>query len=357
MGEAVEVGGQHVAQHEVLLVVLHLDDVGGLTGEGAVGLGEGRLTRRVHEQPAEAVEEVVAGGAVDRPRGGKLLAGLEDLLDHQPGAGGGVVQPPEVALGITKAVGVVDAQPVDHALRHPVEHQGVGVGEDLFVFHPQRRQRGDVEEAAVVELAPGGPPVGQAVVLAVQEGIEEVGVGVDAVHGGIDGGGDLRPLVAHPGQRPLEHLLVAVAVAHADSIGGGRRRQGGESGGQELQLVVVTPARGGQVGGGQGEGQAERRRGDGEPVLEVGDVERAALALEDQPAGLEDPAVVVAEYGDEHGVAQLGLGALPVHVEVGRPPARRTVLQHVAPPGVAGGDGHVVGHDVEYLAETGGRQR
>src|SRR5207245_5197163 len=43
----------------------------------------------------------------------------------------------------------------------------------------------------------------------------------------------------------------------------------------------------------------------------------------------------------------------PVDVEVGGVLTRRAVLQHVPPPAVPAGDGHVVGDDVEHLPEPG----
>jgi hypothetical protein len=60
---------------------------------------------------------------------------------------------------------------------------------------------------------------------------------------------------------------------------------------------------------------------------------------------------VVAEDRQQHAVAQVRLGMGPFDVEVGSEAARRPVLEDVPPPRVVGTDGHVVGHDVEHLAE------
>src|SRR3546814_20877435 len=61
--------------------------------------------------------------------------------------------------------------------------------EHLLVLDPNADQRGDAEEAAVVELLVGGAPVGQAIVLAEQQGVERVGVGGDRGQLRVDGGG------------------------------------------------------------------------------------------------------------------------------------------------------------------------
>ena len=85
--------------------------------------------------------------------------------------------------------------------------------------------------------------------------------------------------------------------------------------------------------------------------------ERAFPGQAHQPVFQRAP-VVLAEHGQEDGVAQPALGRIPVDVEVGRIRARRSVLEHVPPPRVtAPRDGHVVGHDVEDLPEPVSRER
>ena len=77
------------------------------------------------------------------------------------------------------------------------------------------------------------------------------------------------------------------------------------------------------------------------------------MALDLQLAGFEDPPVVVAQDRQEHAITQVGLGRVPVDVEVAGVPARRPVLQDVPPPGILGsGDRHVIGHDVDDLAKV-----
>ena len=64
---------------------------------------------------------------------------------------------------------MVDAQPVDLALGDERDEQGVALREDLGVLDPDRDERVDVEEPAVVQLLVADPPVRQPVVLGVQQ--------------------------------------------------------------------------------------------------------------------------------------------------------------------------------------------
>ena len=60
---------------------------------------------------------------------------------------------------------MVDAQPVERAVRDPAEDERVRLGEDLRVLLAQRDQLVDVEEAPVVDLLGRAPPEGEPVVL------------------------------------------------------------------------------------------------------------------------------------------------------------------------------------------------
>src|SRR5215469_9637848 len=91
----------------------------------------------------------------------------------------------------------------------------------------------------------------------------------------------------------------------------------------------------------------------GELVLVVADQEADAVASEEEPARLQLAAVVVGQHRDQDRVFELRLWRAPVDVEVGCVPAGSAVLQHVPPPAVvAAGNGHVVGDDIQQLAEA-----
>ena len=79
----------------------------------------------------------------------------------------------------------------------------------------------------------------------------------------------------------------------------------------------------------------------------------APVARERQLAGLQDAAVVVAQDRQQDGVAHLPDRRSPTRRRRSGVATRRTVLQHVPPAGVVrAADGHVIGHDVEDLAEA-----
>ena len=85
-----------------------------------------------------------------------------------------LLEPPEVRGWIVKAVGVVDAQPVQLPLGQQPEDQAMGGFEDVLTLHAEGGQVVDVEEPPVVDLVGGHTPVGQAVALVLQQVVQEV---------------------------------------------------------------------------------------------------------------------------------------------------------------------------------------
>ena len=119
---------------------------------------------------------------------------------------------------------MIDAQAVEHAFAHPLEYASMCVLEDLFVFHTQPDEGGDVEEAPVAEVAVCAPPPRQPIVLHVEQGVQRVGVGVHVRDGLIEGRRRERILIKEPAQLFAQHGLVAMSASHAGAIG--RRRPG-----------------------------------------------------------------------------------------------------------------------------------
>ena len=66
---------------------------------------------------------------------------------------------------------MVDPQGVDDSVSHEVEDEAVASGEDVGILDADRGQGADVEEPPVVDLLVADLPVGQAVVLAVDEDV------------------------------------------------------------------------------------------------------------------------------------------------------------------------------------------
>jgi hypothetical protein len=149
--EPVDLGDEHPRQHLPLRAV-HDRVVRRPVPEGVERL----LAVGLDEQPHHLLERVVAGGPGAGP-GRQVLAGLEDLLGHDPGPRGLLGQPGEVTLRVGEAVRVVDAQAVDDAVADLLQHQGVGRVEDRRVLDAHAREGGHVEEPPVGELVAAAP--------------------------------------------------------------------------------------------------------------------------------------------------------------------------------------------------------
>ncbi len=143
--------------------------VGGRDRELPVVTEQFRRTRRVGEQPVDAAQRVVPGGARHRPLRGEVLVAGEDLLHHRPPPPGGLVEPFQIGGRGGEAVRVVDAQPVEDAVAEQFEDLGVGVLEDLRMLHAHPDQLRDGEEPPVVQLGAGQAPPAEPVVLGVQQ--------------------------------------------------------------------------------------------------------------------------------------------------------------------------------------------
>jgi hypothetical protein len=130
-------------------------------GQPLLETAQSGITTGIVEDATHTPEGVVARGPGAGEVPGQLFLALEDLLDHGPGAPGGLVQTAQVATRVRETVGMVDPEAVDHALLVQVQQQGVGPLEDVGQLHPDRRERVHVEEAPVVQLVVGDLPVGE----------------------------------------------------------------------------------------------------------------------------------------------------------------------------------------------------
>ncbi len=134
---------------------------------------------------------------------------MQDLL-HPHALGARVAKAAQVARGVGQPVGVIDAQPVEHAVAHQLEHLVVHEREDLLALDPHRGEVVDVEEAPV-------PAVGRVVV-------EDLGaprlVGPPAVllAGAHVVGHDVEHDPQTPGGERAQALLTAQRVRHARGI-------------------------------------------------------------------------------------------------------------------------------------------
>lgn len=267
----------------------------------------------------------------------------------------------EVARRIEQPVGMVDAQAV-HPLRvEQLEDQAVRRLEDLRLLHAQRRQLVDVEEVPVVDLVAGNAPVGEPVGLRADDGIERIDAGaivraaVQQRERGVDRVAERGVPLHQLRQRLRMDGLVALALAARRGIGGIARRQMAQRCSQARQRV----AHGGRQRIGPGlrqhalehhgiGGRIERQR-----VFVVAQHEAARLVRQLQLAAFQHHAIVVAEDRHQHAAGEIGVGRLPVDVEVAGERRCAAVLQHVHPPRVVGAQhAHVIGHHVHQQAHA-----
>ena len=131
--------------------------------------------------------------------------------------------------------------------------------------------------------------------------------------------------------------------------GGACRRQPRVRFGDIGELVRPCLPRGGA------KDDVERTRRYREHVVAVADDEAARFTPDLDLAGLEQPAVPIAEDRQEDLIAASCLGRRPIDVEIAGVAAGESILEHVPPPGVfAPGDRHVVRYDVEKKAQAAG---
>jgi len=88
-------------------------------------------------------------------------------------------------------------------------------------------------------------------------------------------------------------------------------------------------------------------------VVVIAEQEPSAVALQSQFSGLDNQPGMVFKNGEQNLVSQPLLGRVPLDIEIRRVAAGCAVLQSVPPPHVViPRDGHVVGHDVQQLAQA-----
>ncbi len=144
----------------------------------------------------------------------------------------------------------------------------------------------------------------------------------------------------------MQHDFVAMAREHLAAVGELCDGKAAVACAEEVQGVALG------VLGGTREQAGEAFRSDGQRLARGLDDERCALALDNDAAALQHATVLIFEDGHEDLVAQAFLVGVPVDVEEAVVAAVVAVLKHIVPVAVLLTEAHVVGHDVEYLAEA-----
>src|SRR5687768_13396777 len=91
----------------------------GLAGELGIEVGERLFTSGIHEQAADAIEEIVARGAGYGPRSTQPFARFEDFLNNDPGLWCRAIQALAISLRVAQAIRMVNAHPVEDPLAKP----------------------------------------------------------------------------------------------------------------------------------------------------------------------------------------------------------------------------------------------
>ncbi len=233
------------------------------------------------------------------------------------------------------------------------EHQRVGGLEHRLVFHPQRGEVVDVEEAPVVDLVRGHAPVREPVVPAPRA----------------------AACSASRRRRPFSSPSAAsMARATSGCMRARRSRRPLSAGaspaglaaerGSRIAASSSTAARVAALRGkraldqGQDRGILARRR-PGSGARDSAPRSCRRRAPRRAPARrARDDAVVLAQHRHQHLALELAVDRVPVDVEIAGVGRGLAVLQHVHPPGVVGAhDAHVVRHHVEQLTHVLRAQR
>ncbi len=257
----------------------------GLDASGEAGIGGGHLARgaTVDEEAVDRAEIVVARRTRHCPPVGERLFGHQNLLGGNPewpGAlstrvclsrgtilgrdgqlrvmvelgmeparrrdDGAFLEAKEVFPGGIETVGMVHPDPPDLALADQAKDQLVACREDLGALHPDGGQIIDVEEAAIVDLIPGHPPVGEPVGLLGEERIQVVeacgvsGGAVEQPNVVVDEVANMLRLLEEGGESALHHFLLPESLLDAGGLGVDTVGQMGQRRENALELLEVS---------------------------------------------------------------------------------------------------------------------
>ena len=141
----------------------------------------------IDQDARDRIQPFVAGGAGDARKRRHGFAVGENFLDHHierlaalaaADAPDQLLQPPGVLRRVEQPVDVVEPQPLQLIRRDQPRDKLVHVAERSRVLDPQPGQLVDVEKAPVVDAGHREPPVGEAIVLPLQQAVQRVDAGL-----------------------------------------------------------------------------------------------------------------------------------------------------------------------------------
>ena len=253
---------------------------------------------------------------------------------------------------------MIDAKAGGGAASNQLEHETVDFLEHRRIFHAQRRELVDVEEAAVVDLFGRDAPVREPVRLGVEQRIETIersrlaGDAVEASQAGLQERVHRRAAGRERRETALDHFLLARAQPNRVGVARASWRQVLAGCQNALELVAGVASVRFQPGfelvaQDHAVGVGRHRQA----IVVMPDHERAVRIRQLQFLPLEHGAVLVAEDRNQHLVRELVLHGMPFDVEEAREARARTILEDVLPPRVRRlRDPHVVRHDVQHVS-------
>ena len=212
-------------------------------------------------------------------------------------------------MRIAQAIDVIEAQPLQLALRDQTAHEAMDGGKCGGILHPQSSEAVDVEEAAVVDFAAREPPMSEAIILPLEQAMQmqhrRGPAGSPAI--GLEPTLDNRRTIHDLGQLGLQ--------------GGRGRARGGVRAAMARGQFQELPA-GGLIVGGRLQHNflqdlAVAVWADRQSVFVVpgGEAPFRRVVAQCDLAGFQGLAVGAPENRDEHAAARMPLQALPIDIE------------------------------------------
>ena len=175
-----ELTGQQRFQHAAFCVPQDRFEFWRLVADLPPDFVERLQAAAVGQHMGDCIHPLVAGGAVNAGKRRQLFVFAENFLDHHieglAAAAMRVADQPAQALkildGIAQAIDVVEPQPLQLSFRDQPFDQPMNRLEGACVLDAQARQRIDVEEAPVVDVAGSKPPMTKLVMLAFEQVVQ-----------------------------------------------------------------------------------------------------------------------------------------------------------------------------------------
>src|SRR5882672_1293328 len=258
---------------------------------------------------------------------------------------------------VEQAVGVVNTDSGNQAFLDQGKGNAVDGREYIGIFHANGGEIVDVEKTAIVDFIGCNPPKTEAIRLIVEETfqvVETVGVAFAAVdfrQNLIQGGFEDCTAINQACDPALDNFLFPLTFPYLGQVGILPRRQVGQGGeyALEFEQVIVTGWElvfyfrknlfEEQRPGAWGQGIKDALSVEGKRACFVGGADHLAF---------QDEAKLIGQERQQDFVGKLGLGRVPIDIEVAGEVRTGAVFEHVPPPEIRRmGDAHVVGDDVD----------